>query len=141
MDDFACRNSILMTFHYPDLANASDWFKFATWHNQLEVLPDLGSDTSSVWNFCALSSDIVSGGNQWWCRDIGCFLRLVLRTNLKIFWHPLICIKDPSDIPLTSISLQSERGRDLGRQFHHRRSLGPFIRGKIRPVLHKTRLK
>ena len=93
--------------------------KFATWHNQLEVLPDLGSDTSSVWNFCSLSSDIVSRGNQWWCLDVGCFPRLVFRTNLKIVWYLLICIKDPSDISLTSISAQSERGQDLGGQFHH----------------------
>ena len=28
--------------------------------------PDLGSDTSSVWNFFACSSDVISRGNQWW---------------------------------------------------------------------------
>ena len=27
--------------------------------------PDLGSDASSVWNFCARSSDVISRGNQW----------------------------------------------------------------------------
>ena len=27
--------------------------------------PDLGSETSSVWNFCARSSNVVSRGNQW----------------------------------------------------------------------------
>ena len=26
---------------------------------------DLGSDTSSVWNFCAHSSDVVLWGNKW----------------------------------------------------------------------------
>ena len=31
--------------------------------------PDLGSQTSSVWNFCARSSDVVSRGNQWWHRE------------------------------------------------------------------------
>ena len=28
--------------------------------------PELGSDTSSVWNFCTHFSDIISQGNQWW---------------------------------------------------------------------------
>ena len=27
--------------------------------------PDLGSDLSSVWNFCARFSDVVSRGNRW----------------------------------------------------------------------------
>ena len=27
--------------------------------------PDLGSDASSVWNFCTRSSDVISRGNQW----------------------------------------------------------------------------
>ena len=31
--------------------------------------PDLGSETSSVWNFCARSSNVVSRGNQWWHRE------------------------------------------------------------------------
>ena len=30
--------------------------------------PDLGNDMSSVCNFCARFSDVVSPGNQWWCR-------------------------------------------------------------------------
>lgn len=30
--------------------------------------PDLGNDMSSVYNFCARFSDVVSPGNQWWCR-------------------------------------------------------------------------
>ena len=38
------RNSILMTRHYPDL----------------------GRDTSSVWNFCARFSDVISRRNRWW---------------------------------------------------------------------------
>ena len=35
------------------------------WFNQSESLPDLGSDASSVWNFCALFSDVIWWGNQW----------------------------------------------------------------------------
>ena len=32
------RNSVLMTYHYPDLGNASDWLKqFLAWHNQSEA--------------------------------------------------------------------------------------------------------
>ena len=31
--------------------------------------PDLGGDASSVWNFCARFSDVISRGNQWWHRE------------------------------------------------------------------------
>ena len=31
--------------------------------------PDLGSDTS-VWNFFARLSDVISLGNQWWRREM-----------------------------------------------------------------------
>ena len=31
---------------------------------------DLGSDASSVWNFCARFSDVISRGNQWWRRQM-----------------------------------------------------------------------
>ena len=31
---------------------------------------DLGSDPSSVWNFWNRFSDVVSRGNQWWCREM-----------------------------------------------------------------------
>ena len=31
---------------------------------------DLGSNTSSVWNFCARSSIVISRGNLWWRREI-----------------------------------------------------------------------
>ena len=30
--------------------------------------PDLGSDASSVWNFCARFSDVILRGNRWWRR-------------------------------------------------------------------------
>ena len=32
----------------------------------LELELDLGNDTSSVWNFCARFSDVISRGNQRW---------------------------------------------------------------------------
>ena len=47
-----CKNSILMTRHYP-------WA--------------LGSDASSVWNFCVQSADVYSRGNQRLCRKMSAF--------------------------------------------------------------------
>ena len=32
--------------------------------------PDLGSDTSSVWNFCVRFSDVIWRGNQWQRRQM-----------------------------------------------------------------------
>ena len=32
--------------------------------------PELGSDTSSVWNFCACFSDVILWGNQWWHHEM-----------------------------------------------------------------------
>ena len=39
--------------------------------------PDLGSDTSSVWNFCARFSDFISRGDQWWCSEMSAVFFLV----------------------------------------------------------------
>ena len=36
--------------------------------------PDLGSDKSSVWNFCACFSDVISRGNQWRGREMSAVL-------------------------------------------------------------------
>ena len=51
-----------MTCQYLDLSSASDYStprgRFAS-TNQKHY-PDLGSDTSSVWNFCARFSDVIS---------------------------------------------------------------------------------
>ena len=57
------RNSILMTRHYPDLVIAVIGWKIASTNQKL--YPDLGSDASSVWNFCARLSDVIWRGNQW----------------------------------------------------------------------------
>ena len=32
--------------------------------------PDLGSDASSVWSFCARFSDVISRANPWWPRNM-----------------------------------------------------------------------
>ena len=37
--------------------------------------PDLRSYTSLVWNFCALFSDVISRGKQWWCREMTAFFQ------------------------------------------------------------------
>ena len=69
------RNSILMTRHYPDLGSASDWFKQISQaaHDQSEAPdPYLGSDASSVWNFCVVVT----------LRIAICFLRLHLSRTL-----------------------------------------------------------
>ena len=62
------RNSILMTCHYPDLGSASDWLEICC--IQSEALPRSGKDASSVWNFCACFSDVISRENQWWHRQM-----------------------------------------------------------------------
>ena len=52
------RNSTLMTSNWRDLVSASDWVKQI--FNLSEAhYPDQGSDTSSVWNFCARFSDAI----------------------------------------------------------------------------------
>ena len=53
------RKSILMTCHYPDLGSASEGiFSFSP---DQKHYTDLASDTSSVWNFRARSSDDIMG--------------------------------------------------------------------------------
>ena len=58
------RNSVRMTCHYPgnevDLGFLLDEANFQLMRHNL----DLRSDTSSVWNFCAFSLDVISRGNQ-----------------------------------------------------------------------------
>ena len=54
--------NIPMTCRYPDLSGAPDWSCCVG--NFLQPIkrdnPDLGSGTSSVWNFCARFSDVIS---------------------------------------------------------------------------------
>ena len=35
-----------------------------------DLYPDLCSATSSVWNFCAGFSDVISRENQWWRHEM-----------------------------------------------------------------------
>ena len=51
------RNSILTTHHYPDLGSACDWLNQISHRTNQKYYPDLGSDLSSVLNFCIHLSD------------------------------------------------------------------------------------
>ena len=74
------RNSILITCYYPDLGSSSNWSvlwkEFASTNRK--HYPDLGIDTSSVWNFSSRFSDFTSRGNQ--CCVAKC--RLFCQANL-----------------------------------------------------------
>ena len=78
------RNCILMTRHFPDLDSASDWLKqishAAEWScreghflQRIRSTSQICVCTSSVWNFCARFSSVISGGNQWRCRKMSAF--------------------------------------------------------------------
>ena len=60
-----CRNNILMACHKPDLGSVSDWLNQISHAARPKYCLDLGSDTLSVWNFCARFSDSIWWGNQW----------------------------------------------------------------------------
>ena len=93
------RNSILMTHHYPDLSSASDWLNqiLPRGTTNLKHYPALGSDSSSVWNFCARFSNVIWRGNQWWLREMLAFFfffsvylisKIILILNLSMW----ICV-------------------------------------------------
>ena len=94
------RNSILMTRHCPDLSSASDW-SCCQWNLLLpsrSTYPDLGSDTSSIWNFCARFSNVNSRGNNWWRREMLAVFSSYLRAcwphfsqKYFIIWTRIIC--------------------------------------------------
>ena len=63
----SARNSILMMCHYPHLGGtSSDWScREGNYFSQSEVLnPDLGSNTSLVWNLARSFVRLISRGNQ-----------------------------------------------------------------------------
>ena len=81
---FPCPNDVqgttteipYMTCHCPDLGSTSDWslrkgnlLQPISQKHYPEIYPELGSDTSSAWNFCARFSVIISRGNQWLLAD------------------------------------------------------------------------
>ena len=71
-------DNILMTCRYPDLSGAPDWSCIVG--NFLEPIKrdnrDLGSGTSSVWNFCTFFLDVISRGKPVVAsQNVGCFRR------------------------------------------------------------------
>ena len=78
------RYFILMTRHYPDLGSASDWSKMCLTNEKHYT--DLSSEASSVWNFCARFSDVISREEQWWRRE----------TSVLFSGSSLVCIFVPS---------------------------------------------
>ena len=64
--------------------SASDWLKFAS-TNEKDYL-DLGSDASSVWDFCTCFSDVflqeTCGG--FTKINVGCFLRLFAHLHVQV---------------------------------------------------------
>ena len=60
------RNSILMGVTTQIwVETLIGWIKFPTGKTNQKRYPDLGSDASSVWTFCARSSDVIWRENQW----------------------------------------------------------------------------
>ena len=72
-----------MTQQYgQDLGSASDWLKI--FFNQKHY-PDMGSDASSVWNFCARFSAVISRGltSDGWRREMSAVFSKSSRNHLS----------------------------------------------------------
>ena len=87
------RNSIQMTRHYPDLGSASDWAEanFPRGTTNQKHYPDLGSAASSVWNFCARFSAVISQGNRWWHCEMKAVFSGYTSHGEPVFFNP--CLK------------------------------------------------
>ena len=66
-----------------------EWTKFSTNHKHF---PNLGSDASPVWNFCARFSDVILWGNKW--------RRHRMSAVFSSLW--CACVKFASDVVFTS---------------------------------------
>ena len=100
------RNMQAQKFHTEDVSLPRSWYCFllVVPHGKFDSAnqkhyPDLGSDASSVWNLCALFSDVIWQGNQYMVvlPNVSCFLRLPLSAGLNdllelTFRFPLILI-------------------------------------------------
>ena len=88
-----CGNSWNKTFYYQrvwigyiiELAEEVYWScREGNLRQPIKHYPDLGSDTSLAWNFCARSSDVITQRKPLvTSRNVGCFLRLYTSTLLK----------------------------------------------------------
>ena len=79
---------------YEGIVLLTGWDKFPRQHNQSRAL---GSDVSSVWNFCICFSDVNLRGIQWWHWEMsGVFLGCVLVTSIEgthLLRDPRVSIK------------------------------------------------
>ena len=62
-------------FHTDDVLLPWSGYCFLLVENLLQPIrsthnPDLGSDASSIWNFCSRFSEVISPGNRWWRREM-----------------------------------------------------------------------
>ena len=94
-----CRNSILMTYQYPDLVVILiGWSQLSanqTYH------PDLGSERSPVWNFRPHFPDDILRENHLWPGEMSAVIRKGGNDYMNIFWT--VCIT--SILPLHSGTL------------------------------------
>ena len=79
------RNSILMTRHCRDLGSVLIGWKFAS-TNQKHY-PDLGSDLSLVWNFCARFSDVIRGETCGGVAKCRMFSQVIDSTEWPTYQH------------------------------------------------------
>ena len=89
------RISILMTCHYPIFWLVVPRGKFAA-TNQKHYA-DLGSDASSVWNFCACFSDVIARQNQWRRRQMSAVL-------FRLMFHMILMFSSEKPIMSKSTS-------------------------------------
>ena len=58
-----------------------------------KLYPDLDSDASSVWNFCAHFSDVISRANQCWRREMSAvFSSYLAQGELGIWQRSHVCL-------------------------------------------------
>lgn len=57
------------------------WGQIPTRHNKSEVLPRSAYWTSSEWNFCPRSSDLISRENRWWRSEMSSVFFGYLKTT------------------------------------------------------------
>ena len=65
------------------------WNKFPLRYDHEKHYPDLGSDTSSVWNFCARFWDVILWRNVVVSQNVCCFLIWSLRQSFMAMHNPL----------------------------------------------------
>ena len=96
-----------MVYHYGDQGSASDRLKQTTYQKHYS---DLGSDTSSVWNFCALFSDVILRGKQWWHLELSAvFSGQMMRVSIRFFG-----MRDFHNLNLGIWDFKVKSGQDSG---------------------------